>query len=128
MTIIINKDQWKEYFDELSRKMVDFETSIQILSGESGAQMISSGLPFNGITLDENDERSSIEISVGNRARTHLSHNIFAPKMVAFEATDNVSGTLDIEESDGTKTLVRFTNPRDSRVSGFGHERAAKTT
>lgn len=127
MTNIINKEQWKTYFDGLSRKMVDFETSIQILSNESGAQMISSGLPFSGITFDERDDKSKIEIQVGEPTKTHLSHNIFTPKMVAFEGDASSGGTLDIEEGDGTKTLVRFTNPIPARARGVEANPVVKT-
>ncbi len=108
MTQIIKREDWKEFFDKLSRELLDTETSIQILADETGAQFLSSGLPFVGLTFDEKGKESKIELIVGSGTENHQTHNIFNPKMVAFESLQEKSGTLDIEDETGTKTLVKF--------------------
>lgn len=109
MTEIIKREDWKGFFDNLSREKLDSETSVQILSDETGAQFLSEGLPFVGLTFDEKDNESKIELIVGSGVENHQTHNIFNPKMVAFEQTGESSATLDIEDESGTKTLVKFT-------------------
>lgn len=108
MTREIPKAEWKNYFEQLGRDMTDRETSVQVLSPDVGAQILSDGLPFLGLIY--NDEGAgSIELAVGTAADAHQTHNIHAPAKVAFQADmDGTTGTLDIEDADGRKTLVHF--------------------
>jgi hypothetical protein len=77
-----------------------------------GDQVLTDGLPFNGITLEEEDGEQTIVISVGENTENHQTHNIKSPVRVAFLATPtNRDEVLDIEETDGTKTLIRFVEP-----------------
>lgn len=110
MTKEIKREDWKNFFDELSRDQLDAETSIQVLSNEIGAQILSEGLPFIGLTFDEKGGESKIELIVGSGTENHQTHNILNPKMVAFESAEKGSfGTLDIEDESETKTLIKFT-------------------
>ena len=110
MTKVIKSENWKEFFDELSRAELDSETTVQVLSDETGAQYLSEGLPFVGLTFDEKDNEKKIELIVGSGVGNHQTHNILNPKMVAFESEEGKSGgTLDIEDESGTKTLIKFT-------------------
>lgn len=112
MTTVIHEEIWKEFFDELSRAKLDWETTVQVLSDETGAQVLSAGLPLVGLTLDEKAGERKIEIIVGSGTENHQTHNIYNPKFVAFEDIEGKSeSTLDIEDADATKTLVKFTQP-----------------
>lgn len=106
MTQQIERKDWKEFFDRLSRERLDWETSVQVLADETGAQYLNQGLPFVGATFEENPDR--IELIVGSGAENHQTHTIFGPQLVAFE-TNGAAGTLDIEDENGTKTLIKFT-------------------
>lgn len=118
MTTVIHKENWKEFFDQLSREKLDWETTIQVLSEETGAQFLSSGLPFAGLTYDEKDDESKIEVIVGSDTEHHQTHNIFNPKFAAYESVEEKNEfTLDIENSDGTKTLIKFTEPLPAVVN-----------
>ncbi len=108
MTREIPKNAWKDYFDELGRSMIDRETSVQVLSPDVGAQILSDGLPFIGLTYDENGA-GTIELAVGSAPDAHHTHYIGVPAKVAFEAdADGLTGTLDIEDAAGVKTLIHF--------------------
>lgn len=110
MTKVIKRENWKDFFDELSRAELDAETSVQVLSDETGAQYLSEGLPFVGLTFDEKDNESKIELIVGSGTENHQTHNIFNPKMVAFVGEEGkTGGILEIEDEGGTKTLIKFT-------------------
>ena len=112
MTQQIQRSEWKQFFDKFNSERLDWETSIQVLSEESGAQMLSEGLPFSGLTYDETDGECNIELLVGSGAENHQLHTIVAPKSIAFEGIGEVgSGTLDIEDASGTKTLIKFVKP-----------------
>jgi hypothetical protein len=112
MTTVIHEEIWKEFFDELSRAKLDWETNIQVLSDETGAQILSAGLPLVGATFDTKNDEKRIEIIVGSGTDNHQTHNIFNPKFVAFEdAEGKAESTLDIEDDGGAKTLIKFTQP-----------------
>ena len=108
----IPKEQWKLFCDELSRDRIDWETSVQILSKESGAQVLSAGLPLIGLYFDNEDGKEKIELVTGTGASIHQTHSIFDPQKVILEAqSDRDGGILDIEDDEGTKTLISFIRP-----------------
>ena len=109
MTTQIEKLDWKGFFDHLSRDLDGWETLIEVFSNDVGAQVISQGLPFHGLTVEDKDGESTIELIVGNSTE---GHNIANAVKVAFEGTGvGPSGILDIEDASGTKTLIRFVQP-----------------
>jgi hypothetical protein len=111
MTTEIPREQWKEFFDNLSRELLDWETTVEVISDNNGAQLMSEGLPFAGLTF-EDAGHPVIELTVGSSPDTHQTHTIDEPTMVAFEGTGlGPKGVLDIEDERGTKTLVRFIQP-----------------
>jgi hypothetical protein len=112
MTHVIPRNEWKRFLDTLSREHYGWETAVQVLDDETGAQMMSEGLAFSGMTLEERGSRAVLELLVGSDAGNHQTHNIVAPKRIAFEKNqDGPGGTLDVEDSEGTKTLVNFYQP-----------------
>ena len=112
MTQEIQKKEWKDFFDKISHTFLDWETSVQVMSDDSGAQMLSEGLPFNGLTYDESHGHHVMEVAIGVGTEYHQTHNINDPQKVAFEPSGRGSaGTLDIEDATGTKTLINFIQP-----------------
>ena len=112
MTTQIEKLDWKDFFDHLSRDLDGWETLIEVFSNDVGAQVISQGLPFHGLTVEDKDGESTIELIVGTTTGSHQTHNIANAVKVAFEGTGvGPSGILDIEDASGTKTLIRFVQP-----------------
>ena len=108
MTQEIEKNEWKKYLDDLSRECLGWQTSVQILNDETGAQILSDGLPFCGLTY----EQGKIELSAGVDKENHQTHVIFEPQRVAFEGSGHgPAGMLDIEDASGTKTLINFIQP-----------------
>ena len=113
MTTELPKEKWKESLDGLSRDLEDWETHIEVFSNDLGAQVVAEGLPFHGLTVEENAEgKFVIQLLLGNGTESHLTHTIVDPVKVAFEGTGlGPSGVLDIEDASGRKTLVKFIQP-----------------
>lgn len=108
----LKKEDWGRFFDTLSKRRFEWRTEIEVVGENVGDQTLSEGLPLNGITVETIDGRTSVDISVGASTGHHQTHNISNPVRVAFLAGDNFSGdVVDIEEADGTKTLIRFIEP-----------------
>ena len=113
MTTEIPKEQWKEFFDNLSRDLDDWETNVSVYSNDIGAQTVAEGLPFHGLTAEASaGGELVIELSVGDRTGSHQTHPIVDPVKVAFKGAGvGPGGVLDIEDASGTKTLVKFIQP-----------------
>jgi hypothetical protein len=123
MTQEINRTEWKNFADFISRRFLDWEVVVRVLNNDSGAQVLSDGLPFNGLTFDRHNGDASFEISIGTDAAYHQTHNIDAPVKIAFEERGaGPSGTLDIEDAAGTKTLITFIQPVQVLAAPGSHE------
>lgn len=110
MTREIQKEDWSKYFDGLSRDLAEWQTTVRVI-GDGGAQILSEGLPFAGLTLDAKSGKRSIELTIGSGAENHQTHNIYEPVTVAFESKGEKGGTLDIVDARGTSTLITFEQP-----------------
>jgi adenosyl cobinamide kinase/adenosyl cobinamide phosphate guanylyltransferase len=47
MTTEIPKEQWKEFFDNLSNDLDGWETNVEVVSNEVGSHVLFQGLPFH---------------------------------------------------------------------------------
>lgn len=112
MNFELKKADWARFFDNLSKRRFEWMTEVEVLGDNVGDQTLSNGLPLNGITVETVGERTSIDISIGETTGHHQTHNIVNPTRVAFLAGDDLHGdVVNIEEADGTKTLIRLTEP-----------------
>jgi hypothetical protein len=112
MNLEIKKENWTDFFESLTNRRFEWKTKIEVLSPEMGDQVLTEGLPFNGVTIETDDDHTTLEISVGESTTSHQTHNIKNPTKVAFLAADDSHGdVIDIEEADGTKTLITFIEP-----------------
>ena len=112
MNIEIKKENWADFFDTLSKRRYEWKTKIEVLAGEMGDQVLTEGLPLNGITVETKGDRTAIDVSVGENTESHQTHNIKNPTRIAFlAASEGHSDVIDIEEEDGTKTLITFIEP-----------------
>jgi hypothetical protein len=113
MTTEIPKEQWKEFFDNLSRDLDGWETRVEILNNNVGSQVLSEGLPFHGLTAESDAAGEFVlELSVGEATHGHQTHTIQTPFKVSFEEPGIGRNTsLDIEDAAGNKMFVRFVPP-----------------
>lgn len=114
MNFEVKKNDWADFFESLSKRRFDWKTSIEVLNPEMGDQVLSHGLPLNGVTMETNGDDVTIDISVGEKRDRHQTHNIVNPKRIAFLKSDESHGeVINIEESNGTKTLITLIGPMD---------------
>ena len=112
MTNEIPKREWKQFFDELSREKLDWQTKIEVMNDETGAQILTEGLSLGGLTFDDKDGQERIEVIVGSGTENRQTHNNLEPQKVYFRrADDRQVSTVEIEDAGGTKTLVHIIQP-----------------
>jgi hypothetical protein len=125
MTLNIPRDEWHNFFDDLTKRRFEWKTSLEVINREIGNQMLNEGLPLEGITAETENGAIVVEILFGNDPEQHQTHNIFDPVQVAFLPNEkDAGGILEIEEKDGTKTLMRILEPMPVE-SGYGSYRVA---
>ncbi len=112
MTRKVPKDKWKRFFDEVSKSRYQWMVNVEVIRNDIGDQYLDLGLPLNGITAEVRSDRSTIEISVGTTPDQIQSHSIANPQGVAYMSNaDDAGGTIEILESDSTKTLIQILRP-----------------
>lgn len=119
MTNEISKQEWKRFFDRLSREKLNWNAGVEIFKGDIGAQVLSAGLPLTGVTYEEKSGGdTAIEIMLGGESsETHQMHTILNPTGVAFLDDEMTGGgTLEVEDADGGRTLVKITQPASGEV------------
>lgn len=125
MNFEIVKEDWAMFFESLSKRRYEWITKIEVLKGEIGDQVLTDGMPLNGITVETRGDRTTIDISVGDDTEAHQTHNVNNPVQVVFLAAEDYHGeVIDIEEEDGTKTLITFIEPMGVLV---GYKESAMT-
>ena len=111
MNYEIKKSEWKSFLVDLSQRRYEWKTTAEVLTPDFGDELLCEGLPFSGITLEQAVDGDTLVISFGEYSDSHLTHCIGNPTRLAFLEAANGGEVLDIEEADGTKTLVRFIEP-----------------
>lgn len=114
MTDEISIKEWKRFFNAVSRNFLQWQTRVEILKNDIGAQLLSEGLPLAGFTFEEKADggQRSIEIMLGDETGAQQTHKIFDPRKVFFKESEKVpGGTIEIEDESGARTLVRLGQP-----------------
>ncbi|MBV9848059.1 MAG: DUF5335 family protein [Armatimonadetes bacterium] len=106
----IPRDEWAEFFDELSSQDEAALVTVEALGGDVGDQLVARDLRLQGITVEEKgSDRGQIEIMLGDDPVSHIAHVITTPTRVfILETEDGEPQTLQIEAEDAPTTLVHF--------------------
>lgn len=113
MTHDVPRQEWKDFFDDLSKRRFEWQTKIEVIKESIGDQILDQGLSLNGITVEEREDETTVGIIVGHDTGHHQTHNILNPTKVRYLAdAEKPSGIVEIEEMDGTKTLVYIIQPQ----------------
>jgi len=119
MNFEIKKNDWAGFFESLSKRRYEWKIKVEVLNPDMGDQTLTDGLPLNGVTVETRGDHTSLDISVGGNTDVHQTHNIKNPTSVTLlSETDSTGDVIDIEEDDGTKTLISFIEPI-SVIVGF---------
>lgn len=108
-TVEIPREAWVHKLNEFTRIHEGWLVSLDVLAGDPGAQPEISNLPLLGVSADRIDHDGTIAVSVARSASEHFTHIIEAVTRIHIERTDDgADAALQIEASDGTRTILRF--------------------
>lgn len=112
MTSEIAKENWSRFFEDVSRKRFSWETKIEVIGETTGKQILSNGLYLSGLVFENKTDECEIEISVSDNKKRHQMHRVVNPVRVGYSSDDAYHDSrIEIEEKDGTKTILRIFNP-----------------
>ncbi len=99
---------WANYFNEFTRRNQSRPTKLEVF-GDAGAQEEERGLPFNGISFEQQEGAPRVEIMLGGAGQRHLTHVVsnvhqITPKL----GLDGRDEALEIIDANGETSLLRF--------------------
>ncbi len=103
----IPREQWRSFLDDFSRKHQGQKATVEVLGQNQGDQHEADDLTFVGISADEKAGENVIAVMVGDQPDRHEQRLINKPARVRVR-DEGQKASLEIEEADGPKTLVRF--------------------
>jgi len=87
-------------------------TRLEVLGPTKDAESdfwLEDGLLLSGIDLDlDGNYGPFIQIMLQSQAQNHMTHSIGAVKRVELETNQGVDDSLEIEDAEGTVTIMRF--------------------
>jgi len=105
----IQRDEWPEFFDSFSRQHQAWLVTIEVLDPDIGDQIAARQLPLEGIVVESgNENKTQIEIIVGEKPDSHISHTITSPDRVWLKQSDEGSDKVIEIESEGGFVLLRI--------------------
>jgi nucleotide-binding universal stress UspA family protein len=105
----VARDQWRPLLDRISGDYQGGLTTVTILDKEMSAMPEASALPLTGIVADLSGGQSdTIELILGDREQSHLTHTIDRPTELRVERPWLNSARLLISDASGTATLVEI--------------------
>jgi len=114
MAGFIERDQWKSFLDEFSKRNHGRPTRLEVV-GELGAQEVEKFLPLVGVSLEtKGSAAGSVEIILGGETASdqrHLEHVISNVERIApLVGLTSVEDGLGFEDKHEAKTLLLFEN------------------
>jgi len=109
----IERNQWKTFLDEFSKRNQMRPTRLEVVGSDVGAQEEEKFLPLVGVSLEtKGDAAGTVEIILGGESAVeerHLDHTIRNVERIApLIGTTGLEEGLGIQDSEDVKTLLRF--------------------
>ncbi len=100
----LSKEEWKDYFDRVSRALVGKRAMIEAASLRLGDQVVADWVPLIGISYDPRDDL--VEIALDG-----LDHLIPGPRVIFVDAEGGRLSSLEIVDATDQRQIVRLADP-----------------
>lgn len=108
LTNEISREQWREYFDNLSRELPAVEATVEVDGSDIGAQLEADGLVVTGLSYDDRDDVFVIALEAPGGEREDLEHMISAPQRVFVDSDAILPDAIEVQDADGRQTIVHL--------------------
>ena len=100
----LDKSEWNEFFDSMSRLLEDREAEIEVTSLAVGDQIEAEWLPLIGITYDPKDDLLEVALE-------GVDHLIEKPREINVDDTGVELNSVEIVDAEGDRQIVRLREP-----------------
>ena len=100
----LEKGQWQEFFDRVSKVLEGKQAEIEIASLSLGDQVQAKWLPLLGLVYGHKDDL--VEVALEG-----LDHMIRKPRAIYVDIGEGGLATIEIEDGEGSKQLIRLRDP-----------------
>lgn len=112
-TRILQRPQWHDIFDSMSRIYDGVSATLEILTADLGAQFEVEKLPLRGITYDA----SGIELFFATRDGQQFVHRISNPVRVQIEEYPNgLVAAIEFDSANDPQRILHLTFPPGTRL------------
>jgi hypothetical protein len=113
-TIEVAKDRWVPFLAEFTRENRGAHATVEVIGGEIGHAVDVANEPLDGVSADVRDGEHNIWIAFGSPPGGHHTHSIHGVTALrALPPAGRSGSVLEIEASDGTKTLLTLSRPAE---------------
>ena len=107
-TTELSRDEWRPYFDELSRTLATTRATVEIDAPDLGAQLQADEMVLSGISYDDRDDILVIGLSPGGPDES-LEHFVSSPRSIVVEGSEGiVPAAIEAVDGEGQRTIVRL--------------------
>lgn len=109
----IEREQWKTYLDDFSKRNQSRATRLEVVDGEAGVYEEEESLPLVGVSFEaKGSDAGSIVITLGGETAQdlrHVEHTVEGVERIApIAGASGMEDGLGFEDLDGNKTLLTF--------------------
>jgi len=104
MPMTIPRDQWRPFFDGMSKALLGKWAEVEISSPDLGDQIVANWIPLLGITYDSRDHLLDVALDRTN-------HTIRDPREIAVDETATGLASVAVVDGDGALQTIRFKEP-----------------
>jgi hypothetical protein len=98
------KDEWRGFFDRMSRPLLGKQAEVEVASLDLGDQVLDEWVPMIGITYDSGDDLLDVALSRAN-------HLIRHPKEITVDEAPAGLASVAIVDVEGARHIVRLKEP-----------------
>src|SRR5215813_11002200 len=103
-TVTIPKEQWRTFFDQVSKALVGKCAEVEVASLDLGDQITAEWIPLLGITYDSRDDLLDVAFDRAN-------HLIRHPSQIVVDETASGLASVAVVDGEGVRQVVRLKEP-----------------
>jgi Family of unknown function (DUF5335) len=103
-TVTIPKEQWRTFFDRMSKGLVGKRAEVEVASLDLGDQITAEWVPLLGITYDSRDDLLDVAFDRAN-------HLIRHPSQIVVDETAAGLASVAVLDAEGVRQVVRLKEP-----------------
>ncbi len=97
----LERSEWRQYFDEVAKRLPSMRVGVSILGDNIGAQLETENSTLLGMSYDSNDEAFEV-------ATSSIAHRVSKPKEIYVHEEAGRLSSVEIIGQDDTKQIIEL--------------------